>query len=254
MGKKSKHGIKWLFDILGYISALDWTARYIVIGLPGASSMISLIVSWATKIPLYYAIPLAIFLFLLVLGLVTKFWHLKRKEVNLITPSSEDTITDELGGLLEFYERQKANWKSNLQLHLIRISPNIDGDVPKVVFEFEMINYLPVECKLIKVIHSTGVVSAGGSCTLPMLPETIDETINACSEKQFKMEMEVGRTKLPDFLRSKLTESGRMLQWTIKGEWYVDIYGKPELWQSLAYEIRCDQVIVRSYVIQERGM
>lgn len=149
--------------------------------------------------------------------------------------------------LLDFYERQKANWKSNIRLRIVRVMPAIDGDVPKMVFELEMINYLPIECRLIKVTHSSGTVSAGvlGSCALPSLPETIDEKINACSEKQFTIEMQVSGTKIPDFLRPKLTQWGQLLQWTLKGEWYVELEGKTEVWQYQAYEVRYDQVIVR---------
>ena len=156
-------------------------------------------------------------------------------------------VSEEERELLDFYERQKANWKSNIRLRIVRVMPAIDSDVPKVVFELEMINYLPIECRLIKVTHSSGTVSAGelGSCALPSLPETIDEKINACSEKQFRIEMAVNGTKIPDFLRPKLTEWGQLLQWTLKGEWYIEVGGKTEVWQYQAHELRYDQVIVR---------
>jgi hypothetical protein len=149
--------------------------------------------------------------------------------------------------LLNFYERQKANWKDNIRLRIVRVLPAIDGDVPKVVFDLEMINFLPIECRLIKVTHSSGTVNAGklGSCALPSLPETIDERINACSEKQFKVEMGVSGTRVPDFLRPKLTEWGQLLQWTLKGEWYVEVGSKTEVWQYQGYEVRYDQVIAR---------
>lgn len=93
--------------------------------------------------------------------------------------------------LLDFYERQKASWKSYIRLNLVRVIPNMTADSPKVTFELEVINYLPVNFKLIKVIHSSVVVSAGidGSRNLPSLPETIDEKINQCNEKQFKIEV-----------------------------------------------------------------
>lgn len=156
-------------------------------------------------------------------------------------------VSEEERELLDFYEHQKANWKSNIRLRIVRVMPAIDGDVPKVVFELEMINFLPIECRLIKVTHSSGTVSAGvlGSCALPSLPETIDEKINACSEKQFTIEMQVSGTKIPDFLHPKLTEWGQLLQWTLKGEWYVELEGKIEVWQYQAYEVSYDQVIVR---------
>jgi len=145
------------------------------------------------------------------------------------------------------YERQKQNWGSKLRLSIIRVLPSIDADVPKVIFEMEMINYLPFEISLIKVLNSSGMVSAGelGSCILPGIPETIGKKTDACSEKQFNLEMEVGGTKLSDFLRHKLADPGQLLQWILKGEWYVEICGKTEVWQYPSYEIRYDQVIVK---------
>ena len=179
--------------------------------------------------------------FLLILGILI-FVFRNRKWVGGKTEAG-----DEQKELLDYCERQKANWKSNIRLRIMRVMPAIGGDVPKVVFDLEMINYLPIECKLVKVTHSSGTVSAGklGSCALPSLPETIDEKINACSEKQFRIEMEVSGTKIPDFLRPKLTEWGQLLQWMLKGEWYVEMGGKIEVWQYQAYEVRYDQVIVR---------
>ena len=77
------------------------------------------------------------------------------------------------------------------------------------------------------------------------LPETIDIKIHAWTEKQFPLEMEIGGIKAPDFLLDKLTEPGQLLQWTLKGEWYVEIDGKIEVWETQSYQLRYDQVVVR---------
>lgn len=63
--------------------------------------------------------------------------------------------------LLAFYQRQKENWKSNLRLRITCVTPTIDANVPKVTFQMEMMNYLPIQVKLVKVTHSSGNVSAG---------------------------------------------------------------------------------------------
>ena len=147
--------------------------------------------------------------------------------------TNKTSITNDQKELLEFYERQKANWKNNIRLKIERVVRDVTGDVPKVIFWLEMINYLPVEFKLVKVTHSSGGVSAGefGSCLLPsFLSETIDERISPCSEKQFKLELGVYGTKVPDFL-SRVSAAGRLLQWMLKGKWYVEIHGKLEVWQ-----------------------
>lgn len=183
----------------------------------------------------------------------TKLTKLEHAETGEITkaivgkesPADAESLSGEQRDLLLFYQRQKENWQSNLRLRIIRVLPGIDIDVPEVRFEMEMANYFPVEIRLVKVVHSSGNVSASGlgSCMLPSLPETIDERVNACSEKQFFLEMEIGKTKAPDFLRPKLREPGQLLQWTLKGEWYVEIDSKTEIWASQSQELRYDQVI-----------
>ena len=160
---------------------------------------------------------------------------------------SQVQISDEQKELLNYYERQKENWRSNLSLRIMRVTPTIEGDVPKVRFQMEMVNYLPVEIRLVKVIHSSGSVSASalGSCELPALPETIEERIPACSERDFPLQMEVGKTNAPNFLRPKLMEPGRVLQWTLWGEWYVEIDGETKLWQYKGVAIMYNQVVER---------
>ncbi len=171
----------------------------------------------------------------------------KSRRVNAAVSGKGAPMSDRQRELLDYYERQKENWKSNLHLRIIRVMPTIDRDVPKVIFEMEMVNYLPIEIKLVRVAHSSGSVNASvlGSCELPALPETIDERINACSERQFPLQMEVGKTNVPDFLRPKLAEPGQLLQWTLKGEWYVEIDGKIEVWATQSYQLMSNQVVVR---------
>lgn len=167
-----------------------------------------------------------------------------------------EPISDKQRELSDYYERQIVNWKGNLRLRIIHVKPDLTSDVPKVVFEMEMINHLPFEIKLAKVARSSGTVSAGilGSCALPALPTTIDRKIRACSETPFTLEMEIGGTKAPDFLPEKLTEPGQLLQWTLKGEWYVEIEGKQELWETQSYQLSYDQIIVRKVASERRGM
>lgn len=157
--------------------------------------------------------------------------------------------------LLDFYEGQKANWKSYIRLELIRVMPKVTGNSPKITFQLEARNYLPVKFKLVKVTHTSGNISAGelGSCDLPALPETIDEEVNPCGEKQFTIDLAVHGTNVPKFLQS-VSAAGQLLQWTLRGEWYVEIYDQTEVWQYQSYEIRHDQVIVASQVISRRGM
>ena len=156
--------------------------------------------------------------------------------------------SDEERELLALYQRQKENWKQYIRLNLTRVVPDAVGDVPKVTFEFEVINYLPVDIVLVKVAHSSGIVSAGkqGACTLPSLPETIDQTIHTCGEKRFTIEMGVSGTKLPEFLRPLLPKLGQRLQWMLKGEWYVRVYEKTEVWRYRSHEMMHDQVIERA--------
>lgn len=162
-------------------------------------------------------------------------------------------VSEEERELLDFYRQQKANWKGNIRLKIVRVTQDIAGDVPKVIFWLEMINYLPVKFKLIKVTHSSGTVSAGefGSCLLPSLPETIDKTINPCSENEFKLEMPVHGTRVPNFL-SNVSVAGQLLQWMLKGEWYIEIYSKLEVWQYQSYQITYNQIIATSEVVKRR--
>lgn len=175
----------------------------------------------------------------------------KLKENHQVQP-----LSSEERELLDFYERQKENWRSYIRLQIVHVVPRVTGDAPpKVIFELEARNYLPIKFKLVKVTHSSGKVNAGelGYRELPALPETIDEEVGACTERRFKIELAVHGTDIPRFLQS-VSEAGQLLQWTLKGEWYVEIYGKTEVWQYQSYEMMYDQVIVRSQVIQRRGL
>lgn len=154
--------------------------------------------------------------------------------------------------LLSFYQRQKDSWKSYLRLRIKGVIPAVDADVPMVTFQMEMINYLPIQVKLVKVTRSSGNVSAGefGSCSLPAFPESVDKRVSACSETEFSLQMEVGKTKLPDFLRGFSNMPGHSLQWILKGEWYVEVEGKTEVWENQSYNLIYNHVIIKHYTHQ----
>lgn len=135
--------------------------------------------------------------------------------------------------LLAFYQRQRENWSGNLRLRITNVKPVLDAAVPKVTFEFEMINFLPIEVKLVKVVESSGTVNAlgFGLCELPAFKgETIDKTARKCDILSFPLTMEVGKTKLPEFLQPRLTEGGQGFQWILMAKWYIEIEGKTEPW------------------------
>jgi hypothetical protein len=144
--------------------------------------------------------------------------------------------------------KQVSNWRYNLRLNIERVKIGIDKAIPSVTFEMKVISYLPVEVKLIRILKGHGNISAGalGSCDIPHLTETIDKKIRAYDESQLELTVEVGGTRLPDFLRTKLSTGGQLLQWTLKGEWYIEINGKEELWKSIGEEIRFDYIVQRS--------
>ncbi len=182
-------------------------------------------------------------------------WYLSRlpRPIDLVTADGKRQYTkpNDQKELLDFYERQKDNRKGNFQLRLIGVKPALDGDVPKIIFEMEMTNYLPTVLKLVKVTHSGGNVNASerGSCSLPALPETIDEGIGACTEKTFSIEMAVNGTNVRHFLKPLLSEAGQNLQWTLRGEWYVEAYGKTEVWLYPSYQLMFNQVIAGSSIV-----
>jgi len=159
------------------------------------------------------------------------------------------SITNEQKELLAFYEGQKEDWRNNLRLNIKSIKLGVDNQVPKIIFGMEMINYLPVDVKLVKVVKSSGSVGAGsfGHCDLPSFPETIDEKAGKCFEKQFELTMAVGGTGVPAFLKPLLLNRGQRLQWILKGEWYIEIFGKTELWATQSYQITHDQIIEGFY-------
>ena len=148
--------------------------------------------------------------------------------------------------LLDFYQRQKENWQSNLRLRITNVKTALDDDVPKVAFEFEMLNFLPLEVKLTKVVESSGTVNVAGFglCGLPAFEgETIDEKVHKCDTQQVTLKMKVDGTKLPSFLRPKLMEDGQRLQWVLKAKWYVEIEGKEELWETQSYPLMYNQIV-----------
>lgn len=178
--------------------------------------------------------------FLLILGILIFVFRSARKKV-VLEPKPVKTdaetpsvvLTKEKQELLDYYERQRENWKSNLSLRIINVKPALDTTVPKVTFEFEMINFLPIEVKLAKVVDSWGTVNAFGF-GLRDLPafkgETIDKTARKCDILSFSLTMEVGKTGLPEFLKPKLTEGHQGFQWILRAKWYIEIEKKEEEW------------------------
>ncbi len=166
---------------------------------------------------------------LIVLGILAAIFGGKK----IKSPVSQLAITDEQKEVLDYYERQKENWNSNLRLRITNVKPALDAAVPKVTFEFEVTNFLPIEVKLTKVVDSSGTVNAFGFglCELPAFKgETIDKTVRKCDTLPFSLTMEVGKTRLPEFLQPKLTEGGQGFQWILLAKWYIEIEKKPEEW------------------------
>lgn len=161
------------------------------------------------------------------------------------SPIPVQGLSSEERELLDFYNRQKDNWKSDIRMQIVHVIPKVTGNAPpKVVFELEVRNYLPVGFKLLKVTHSSGRVNAGelGYRELPALPETIDENVGSCTEKRFSIDVAIHGTDIPKFLES-VSKPGQLLQWTLKGQWYVEIYGKIVIWQYQSYEMLYDQIV-----------
>jgi hypothetical protein len=155
---------------------------------------------------------------------------------NLISLSAEQKNT------LEFYKNQKSVWKSYVHLRLLQATSKVSADSPYVSLKFEATNFLPVGVRFTRVTKSEGTISAGvnGTCVLPPLPETIDEKVGRCDQKEFEIKLPVNGTKVPEFLQSNQS-SKSVHQWFIKGEWSVDVYGKTQVWQTKSYELFCQQ-------------
>lgn len=56
--------------MLGFISNIDWAIRLILTGISGAGAVMSGYFTWANGWPLYYSIPMAIFVLLTIFGFI----------------------------------------------------------------------------------------------------------------------------------------------------------------------------------------
>lgn len=140
--------------------------------------------------------------------------------------------------LLDFYERQKANWRSYIRLKLVKVESYTKAASPYLVLTLEVHNYLPISFNLVRVSETEGSV---GQCNLPRLPENIDKKIGACTEDQFEIRVDVHGTKIPEFLESKEAPGKPcLLQWYLKGVWYADIYGKTQPIKYKADSLWCE--------------
>ena len=150
-------------------------------------------------------------------------------------------VPEEEQELLEFYDRQKENWHSYIQLKLVRVASHTKAPSPYLILTLEVHNYLPVDFKLVRVSETEGSV---GQCNLPPLPENIDKKINACTEDQFEIKVGVHGTKIPEFLQSQeALGKPRLLQWYLKGVWYADIYGKIQPMKYKADALSCESLL-----------
>ncbi len=209
MGKRR---IKWVFDILGYISTLDWASRLIIIAAPGASAMLALIISWWRSVPLYLSIPLAIFMLLLVLGIILQFGRFRRKE----------TITRGVA----LTEEQKSNWTSCIKLRMYDVVCHTKAASPYLVLKIRVYNFLPVEIKLMKLKGVCDVNGAG----LPKVAEDIGNKIEHCKEEQFDLRLDINGTQIPQILQG-YESTHSYANWYLKGEWQIEAYGQTKMLQ-----------------------
>lgn len=170
---------------------------------------------------------------------------LTEKGLRLLAYMDKLSVGDstEHGDTLGFYEQQKHNWKYYVQLELVGVSLVVSAS-PVINFTFELQNYLPIELTLLKVIHSSGTVSAGalGSCALPALSEGIEQRVDRATKRQFTITSGICGPSVVDFLE-RVSTKGQLLQWSLTGEWYVDAYGKIAVWAYRGHPIQYDQVV-----------
>jgi len=136
---------------------------------------------------------------------------------------------------LEFYERQKANWRYYIRLELVHVFCFTKGASPYLVFQFKVRNFLPVEFRLVKIAKGNGTVvhPTVAQGNLPSIEKDIDEEIRRCNEGQFDLRLDIHGTTLPGILEYAAAQE-TTVHWVIQGEWHVSIFGQVQLAKTLA--------------------
>jgi len=146
--------------------------------------------------------------------------------------------------VLSWYNHQKTNWLSFLRLKLDGVNCiGIGESSPYIVLNMELRNYLPSDIELLRVVHSEGSVS--GSHNLPSLPETLGVRVQKNNENRFTVKVDVHGTALPDYLQSVASKPiPEALQWMVKGEWWVRVFGEEREAWTRSSEFTCRSVPV----------
>lgn len=160
-----------------------------------------------------------------------------------VAANGKQLISNDARYFLDYYEQQKTNWKYYVHLELVGVSL-VKSESPVINFTFELQNFLPIELRLLRVLHSSGTVSAGalGSCDLPALPEGIEQRVDRGTKIRFTMKSGTCTPSVLEFLE-RVSTKGQLLQWFLKGEWHVEVYGKTEVWAYTGHDIQYDQVV-----------
>lgn len=138
-------------------------------------------------------------------------------------PDNMDKVEAE--DLLKYYAALKQNWQNYIRLKLLDVDcSHINEASPYVLLKLEIVNFLPVPLRLIRVTGSSGIVDGQ---TLPSLPENHDVKVSECSEKQFTIRLDLQNTGVFGHLEFREREQpGRYFPWIIKGEWVVEVFGE----------------------------
>lgn len=169
-------------------------------------------------------------IFLLILGILT---FVLRRRPSIMRKS--EAATTESQELLEFYERQKANWRYYVRLELVHVFCFIRVASPYLILQFKVRNFLPVEFRLVKIAKGNGTVvhPTVTQGNLPSIEKGIDKEIRRCDEDQFDLKLDIHGTTLPRILEYA-AEQKATVQWVIQGEWHVNIFGQVQLAKTSA--------------------
>lgn len=165
-------------------------------------------------------------------------WYLPKLNPRLTgayARKEEQSQAPERQELLTWYDRQESNWTYYLRLELIHVYCYTRAASPYLIIQFKVRNFLPVKCRLLKIVRGNGtfVHSTVAQGNLPSIEKDIDKKVERCGEDQFDLKLDINGTKLPSILEFA-AEQKATVQWCIRGEWYVDIYGHVQLAKTLA--------------------
>jgi hypothetical protein len=150
-------------------------------------------------------------------------------------PDSQTPLSVEQRNALEFYESQKAFWKTYVRIELHSIDILVKHvSTPHLVLHFRVHSCLPTEFLLTRVTKGEGTV--GGQYNLPTIEGSIDKKVGPCGDKDFELRLDIHGTKLPEVLQSPAW-ANQTLQWFVKAEWYAHIYGGEQLVKSKANDL-----------------